>query len=153
MHRLLARPAGLAALAGLVAVLWLGPFVLVGLSAGGIAFAVVVPGARPAGVTAALAGLLGLAAGAVSLNMPPEVAASIVGLAIIAVSVLAPRWAEQRGLFAERPVGVSTAAVVVLVWVAPLAGVDLDQQQATVLVAGVASAVSLITPRQVVTPV
>lgn len=101
-----------------------------------------------AGVTGAITGLLVLAAGAAGLDLPSAVAAAIVGLAVLGVSVTAPRWAESRGILAEHPAGATASLVTVLVWLAPLVGIDLDQEQAVILVGGLAAVVGLLTPRE-----
>lgn len=98
---------------------------------------------RPAGFTAAIALVVGLALTKLGLDASEAVVAAISGLAIGLVSIIAPR---DSGI--TRPVGLTAAAATVLVWLASLKGIEVDQTTALAIVSVPAIIVSIFTPRR-----
>lgn len=100
------------------------------------------------GAAATAVALILFFADRVGLEMPDQVAASIVGLAAIVTSAAFPRWAESRGIILDaHPAALTGFLVTVAVWLAPLVGVELSMADAATLVGGFTLAVSLLTPR------
>jgi hypothetical protein len=106
--------------------------------------------ARLTATLSAVAGLLTLLALQFGVDVPAGVAAAAVALVAIAVSAVAPRWAQARGVLLDaHPAAVTAAATTLIVWLAPLVGLSLSESEAVILVTGLTAIVGSLTPRSV----
>ena len=102
----------------------------------------------PSALLGAVAGLLTVFALQAGVNLSAEVASAIVLIVAVIISYANPRWAKSRGIFVRRPAAWSGAAATLLVFLAPLADIDLSPETATILVATVIGLVGGATPVQ-----
>jgi hypothetical protein len=100
----------------------------------------------PTALFGAISGLIVVLGLNLGIDIGPELAAAIVMVAAGIISLLNPRWAQARGIFVKRPAAWSGAAATILVALAPLAGVELNAQEAASLVAVVIALVGANTP-------
>jgi hypothetical protein len=106
--------------------------------------------ARLTATLSAIAGLLTLLALQFGVDVPAGVAAAAVALVAIAVSAVAPRWAQARGVLLDaHPAAVTAAGTTLVVWLAPLVGFQLSEADAVILVAGLTAFVGSLTPRSI----
>lgn len=97
---------------------------------------------HPTGAAASAALLLAWLALELGVELPPGVADSLIVLALGAVSLLTPRLQGY-----SYGAATASAGVLVLLWIARLAGVDLPEQVAVAAVSLAAIVVSAIRPR------
>lgn len=74
---------------------------------------------RPTGTTAFLIWVLGLAFLRVGVTPPEWLAAAVVLIPIGIISLLAPRWAEDRGILYKHPAAIAAYATVLVAWLVP----------------------------------
>lgn len=102
------------------------------------------------GEAALIASAFVIVIGALGADIPAEAAAALVFIACAIVSALAPRWAEARGLLLDgHPAALTAAVATAFVWIASALGLAIDQEQAVVVVGGLAIIVSIGTPRAI----
>lgn len=109
---------------------------------------------RPTGTTAFLIWVLGLAFLRFGVTPPDWLATAIILIPIGIISLLAPRWAEDRGILFKHPAAIAAYATALIAWLLPpivmlVFGADIGQLTGDEVMAlsGFTSwLVSLITP-------
>lgn len=100
----------------------------------------------PTALLGAITGLIVVLGLKVGIHVDPELAAAAVLVPALIVSYLNPRWASAHGVFVKRPAAWAGALTTLLVFLAPLADVQLDSQEAAAIVAAVIGIVGGLTP-------
>lgn len=109
---------------------------------------------RPTGTTAFLIWVLGLAFLRFGVTPPDWLATAIILIPIGVISLLAPRWAEDRGILFKHPAAIAAYATALVAWMLPpivkwIFGADIGQltgDEVMALSGFISWLVSLITP-------